>query len=419
VAVESTTPSRLDGGPAAREYGVLVTGQTNQTTRARFGVCVLFLICGAGLSTWAASVPAVQQKLDLTAGGLAVGVFGLAAGAVAAMVGASALLARIGSRRSVVLGATVLAASLPMVAFAPNLPVLVGALIVLGAGNSVLDVSMNAHAARVELAYGRPIFAGFHAFWSIGGLAGSGLAALMAWWQVPISVYFSSVGAVLFVLAMVMVHGFLLPGADQGQGSAAFALPSKALLALGFVAFCGFVAEGCVNDWSSFYLRNVNLSSVAFASLGYFAFSITMIGVRLIADRLVRRTGIVLFIRAATVLTVLGFALLVTVRVPAAGLVAFAVIGLGLSGMVPLAWSAAGKKQPEAPGRAIAAVAACGYVGFLTGPVIIGGLTSLLGLPFALGCIGAFTAVVYFLAPTMRAPSGSVTQREAGVRAAP
>jgi MFS family permease len=393
-----------------------VTDQTNQARRARFGVCVLFLVCGGGLSTWAASVPAVQQKLGLTAGDLAVGVFGLAVGAVAAMVCASALLAKLGSRRVVVIGATVLCVSLPMVAFAPNLPVLVIALVVLGAGNSVLDVSMNAHAARVEIAYDRPIFAGFHAFWSIGGLAGSGLAALMALWQVSITVYFSAAGAVLFVAAMVMVRGFLLTGADQGQGSAAFALPSKALLALGLVAFCGFVAEGSVNDWSAFYLRNVSLSSAAFASLGYFAFSITMIGVRLVAERLVRRTGTVAFIRVATVVTVLGFALLVTVRVPAAGLVAFAVIGLGVSGLVPLAWSAAGRKQPQAPGRAIAAVAACGYLGFLTGPVIIGGLTSLLGLPFALGCIGAFTAVIYFLAPTMRTPAGTPTQRETDVR---
>ena len=54
-----------------------------------------------------------------------------------------------------------------------------GALVVLGMGNSLLDVSMNAHAARVEEAYGRPIFAGFHAFWNIGGLLGSGAGALL------------------------------------------------------------------------------------------------------------------------------------------------------------------------------------------------------------------------------------------------
>jgi MFS family permease len=388
--------------------------------RARIGVSVSFVVCGTGLSTWAASVPAVQQKLGLTAGQLAVGVFGLAVGAVFALLCAGPLLTWISSRTGVVLGAAVMCAGLPLVAFAPNLSMLVGALVVLGIGNSLLDVSMNAHAARVESAYGRSIFAGFHAFWSIGGLVGSGIAAAMALWQVPITVYFTSVGVVLFVIAVLTARGFLFRGPDQGQrqddgdgGGAAFALPGKALLALGMIAFVGFVAEGSVNDWSAFYLRNIGRSSAAFASLGYFAFSITMIVVRLVADRMVRRTGMVRFIRAAAVTTVAGFALLVAVRAPAAGLVAFAVIGVGVSGIVPMAWSAASKKRPESPGQAIAAVAACGYVGFLTGPVIIGGLTEWLGLPFALGCVGVLSGIVWFLAPTMRAPSARRDQLSA------
>lgn len=376
--------------------------------RARFGVSVVFVICGAGLSTWAASVPAVAQKLGLTAGQLAVGVFGLAVGAVFALLCAGPLLTWISSRTGVVLGVIVMCAGLPLVAFAPTVPMLIGTLVVLGAGNSLVDVSMNAHAARVETAYGKSIFAGFHAFWSIGGLIGSGIAALAATWHVPVTVHFTAVAVVLFVLALAMARWLLFRGPDQGQDDgqgSAFALPSKALLALGVIAFVGFVAEGSVNDWSGFYLRNVTSASVALASLGYFAFSITMIVVRLVADRLVRRTGIVRFVRAAAITTVAGFALLVTVRVPGAGLVAFAVIGVGVSGIVPMAWSAASKKRPEAPGQAIAAVAACGYVGFLTGPVIIGALNAWLGLPFALACIGAFSGVVWFLAPTMRPPA--------------
>lgn len=383
--------------------------------RARFGVSIVFVVCGTGLSTWAASVPAVAQKLGLTAGQLAVGVFGLAVGAVFALLCAGPLLTRISSRTGVVLGTIVMCAGLPLVAFAPTVPVLIGTLVVLGAGNSLVDVSMNAHAARVETAYGKSIFAGFHAFWSIGGLIGSTIAALAAIWHVPVTVYFTAVAAVLFVLALAMARWLLFSGPDQGQSQGegrAFALPSKALLALGVIAFVGFVAEGSVNDWSGFYLRNITGASVALASLGYFAFSITMIVVRLVADRMVRRTGIVRFVRAAAIITVAGFALLVTVRVPGVGLVAFAVIGMGVSGIVPMAWSAASKKRPEAPGQAIAAVAACGYVGFLTGPVLIGALNEWLGLPFALACIGALSGAVWFLAPTTRTPRPTSTSTE-------
>ncbi|WP_233573748.1 MFS transporter [Amycolatopsis panacis] len=196
----------------------------------------------------------------------------------------------------------------------------------------------------------------------------------------PVETHFTLAGTVLLAFAIGAAFRFL-PGADRGQGEAAFALPGKALIPLGVIAFCGFVAEGTINDWSAVYLREVTSATAAVASLGYFAFSITMIAVRTVADRLVERIGVVRFIRIATALTVLGFLLVVAVPVPGVAVAGFAVAGLGVSAMVPLAWSAAGRKQPEAPGRAIAAVAACGYLGFLAGPALIGPLSGGIGLP--------------------------------------
>lgn len=372
-----------------------------ETQRARAAVSVVFAVCGAAFASWAARVPAVQAKLGLSAGELGIGLFGLAAGSVVALLAAGPLITKIGSRRGVLCGATVLCGGLPLVAFAPDAPLFVAALVVLGVGNSLLDVSMNAHAARVEEAYERPIFAGFHAFWNIGGLAGSGVGALMEVWRVPIEAHFSGAGVVLLVVAVLAASQFL-PGADRGQGEAAFALPSKALIPLGVIAFCGFLAEGTVNDWSAVYLRDVTTASAAVASLGYFAFSITMIAVRTVADRVVERAGVVLFMRVATAVAVAGFLLVVAVPVPAVAVIGFAVVGLGVSGMVPLAWSAAGRKQPDAPGRAIAAVAACGYLGFLAGPVLVSGLSGGIGLHWTLAAVGALVVTVGFLAPTMR-----------------
>ncbi|MBB4687755.1 MFS transporter [Amycolatopsis jiangsuensis] len=364
-------------------------------------VSVVFAVCGAAFASWAARVPAAQAKLGLSAGQLAVGLFGLAAGSVVALLAAGPLLTKIGSRRGVFCGATVLCAGLPLAAFAPDLPLFVAALAVLGIGNSLLDVSMNAHAARVEEAYGRPIFAGFHAFWNVGGLVGSGAAALLESWHVALETHFTVAGAVLLCLAAGAGSRFL-PGADRGQDGPAFALPGKALIPLGVIAFCGFIAEGTINDWSAVYLREVTSATAAVASLGYFFFSITMIVVRTVADRLVERIGVVPFMRTATALTVLGFLLVVAIPVPAVAVAGFAVTGLGVSGMVPLAWSAAGRKQADAPARAIAAVAACGYFGFLAGPVLIGPLTSGIGLHWTFAVIGGLLVTVHFLAPSMR-----------------
>lgn len=370
--------------------------------RARVGVSIVFGVCGAAFATWAARVPAAQARLGLDAGQLAVGLFALAVGSVIALLAAGPLITTIGSRAGVLTGATVLCAGLPLVAFAPTMALFVAALFVLGVGNSVLDVSMNAHAARVEQGYGRPIFAGFHAFWNVGGVAGSGAGALLAAWQIPITVHFPLAAAALLAAAVAATPTCFLTGPDHGQGGAAFALPGRALVPLGVIAFCGFVAEGTVNDWSAVYLTEVTAAPAAFASLGYFAFSITMIAVRLVADRVAARIGAVRATRIAAVVTVAGFTLVTAVPVPIVGLVGFAVIGLGVSAVMPLAWSSAGQKEPGAPARAIAAVATCGYLGFLVGPVLIGALASVVGLQWAVGCAGVLVCLVFALAPALR-----------------
>lgn len=364
----------------------------------------MFGMCGAAFATWAARVPAAAQRLHLVPGQLALALFGLAVGSVIALVGAGPLITRIGSRAGAAVGAGVLCLGLPLISLAGDLALLVGALFVLGVGNSLLDVSMNAHAARVEHEYGRPIFAGFHAFWNIGGLAGSGLGAVLAGRNVPIGTHFAWVGGALLVIAWVAIGRLFLRGPDRGQGDAAFALPSRALIPLGVIAFCGFVAEGTVNDWSAVYLTNVTAAAPAVASLGYFAFSITMIAVRLVADRLAARFTVTRFVRVAALVAAAGFAVALLVATPAVGVFGFGVVGLGVSAIVPLAWSAAGRVQPGSPGRAIAAVATCGYLGFLVGPMLIGGLAGAFGLRLALIAAVLVTLPVYYLAPRMRVP---------------
>lgn len=364
----------------------------------------MFAVCGAAFATWLARVPAVQARAGIDTGELAIGLFGLAAGSVVALLCAGALITRIGSRAGVLVGAAVLCGGLPLVALAPNLMMFVPALVVLGVGNSFLDVSMNAHAARVEAGYGRSIFAGFHAFWNIGGLVGSGVDALMETWHVPVALHFSGAGAVLLTIgAWAALRGFLR-GPDRGQGETAFALPSAALIPLGVIAFCGFVAEGAVNSWSAVYLADVTGAVPAVASLGYFGFSVTMIAVRLFADRLVGRVGAVAFIQAVTGIAVAGFALVFAATVPLVAVLGFAVVGFGVAGIVPVAWSVASRKQPESPGRAVAAVAACGYAGFLVEPALVGGLAGAIGLHWALTSAAVLTACILFVAPATRIP---------------
>jgi len=68
-------------------------------------------------------------------------------------------------------------------------------------------------------------------------------------------------------------------------------------------------------------------------------------------------------------------------------LLGFGLVGAGFSVVFPLTLSAAGRTSKQAAGTAIAAVATCGYVGFLVGPPVIGFMADALSLRVALGFV--------------------------------
>src|SRR5215210_2263977 len=132
----------------------------------RLAVLGVFFANGVVIGTWVVRIPAIKQRLDLGEGLLGLALLRVAVGALAAMPLAGALISRFGSRRVVGTTTLLLVLSLVLPALAPNLFLLVPSLMLLGASNGGLDVSMNAQAVAVERGYGRPVMSSFHAAWS-------------------------------------------------------------------------------------------------------------------------------------------------------------------------------------------------------------------------------------------------------------
>ena len=154
---------------------------------------------------------------------------------------------------------------------------------------------------------------------------------------------------------------------------------------LGALSFCSLLGEGAVENWSAVYLRDDLGVAAGLAAAGLVAFSITMACGRLSGDRLAARFGAVRLMRASGFLAAAGLGAGLLSRNPAAAVAGFALFGAGLSCTFPLLVSAAGNANPGRPGSMIARMAGSGYAGGLTGPVVIGGVASLSGLPLALG----------------------------------
>lgn len=378
------------------------------TGLARWAVTAVFLLNGLVFGNWVPRIPAIQERLGLGEGALGVALLAVAVGALIAMPISGWAVARVGSRPVITLALLALCGALVLPALATGLPMLMAGLLVYGATTGGLDVAMNAQGVVVERRYGRPILSSFHAAFSLGGLFGAGIAGLMAERGVAPLPHFVAISVPSAIVAWFVTRRLLPARVDAGRGGAgpAFALPPRALLVMGVVAFCGLLAEGAIGDWSAVYLDNSLGAGPGLAAAGFAAFSLTMVIGRVLGDRIAAAWGPVALTRRGGILVAGALGLALVVGHPLAAVVGFAGAGAGLATVVPVVFSAAGRSPALPPGPAIAAVSTMGYAGFLVGPPAIGWIAEVTSLPLALGAVVAMGGLMALLA-------GSVEPRAA------
>lgn len=362
---------------------------------------------GLLFGSWVPRIPDVSMDLALTPGTLGFALLAPAAGSLLSMPLAGAASSRYGSAAATRVSLALFCGTPFLIGLAPNLGLLWLALFAWGLGFGALDVSMNAQGVTIEQALDRPALSALHAAFSFGGLLGAVLGSVGAAVAVPVSIQLAVTGAVLLAVVLPLTRRLLPDPSTGGPPGPLFAWPSGRLLILGAAAFAALVCEGAAADWSTLYLRVDLGSSPGLAGAGFVAFSVTMTIGRLMGDRLTGRWGRPRTLETLGVLGCLGLGAGLLVATPVAAVAGFALLGLGLSCMVPILFSAAGD-GPGPSGPSIAAVSTCGYVGFIAGPALIGGLAELSSLPTALWALPVLTAVAAVLGrrSTSAVPAG-------------
>ena len=365
----------------------------------RAAVATVFVMLGLAGGSWAARIPAIKDALHLSPGILGLALLGPALGSVLAMPAAGAALATVPPRRIVQLGLLALGGLLPVTTLASSPWQLFAVLAGWGAGLGVVDVGINTEAAAVQDRLGRSVMSGFHAAYSVGGLAGAGLGGIAAASGVAARTDFLIAGAVVLVAGGASAQAFTsrpVHHAAEQPRPCRWPQWSWALACLAAMAFGSFLAEGAANDWSAVYLHTSLGAPVGLAAVGYTVFSATMAGGRLAGDRLADRIGPARLVRLSAGVAAGSFGAALLIGRVWAGMAGFAVLGAGLSVVVPLVFSAAAGRGR--PGPNLALVTSSGYLGTLVGPAIIGGLAEVVGLPAALGVVVVLSGLTAILA---------------------
>jgi len=167
-----------------------------------------------------------------------------------------------------------------------------------------------------------------------------------------------------------------------------------AVMVLGGIVFADMLCEGAAADWAAVYLHNSLHTVAPVAALAFAAYALAMLVIRLSGNRLFTRFAPNRLLPLLAAIAALGITIGLVIDDPVSVVVAFALLGAGVGGVVPMILSAAGSIGNVDTGKAVAAVAGCGWAGYVVGPVVIGAIASTTTLRTALFIIPALMAIV-------------------------
>lgn len=353
-------------------------GRPDMLRLALFAQFALFgLILGAQGVIWEAVMRRLRMSEDI---------FGTAL-LVTPLIGFGVLMSgkytgRFSDRSRTLAGLFAIAAALLALTEATGLGMLIISRTLAGLGYGLLEGAATGAAMGWERSTGgrllSPLYAGLSIAMVLGALAAG--VILDAGWEY---------GAILLPLALITlllagVTGSLTyPAHSAGTagGTQQVALPSGAKSGLRLLLWLCLLAtagEALAGSWSVIHLHGLGTDALV-AGATFALFNIAMVIGRLGNNALVAWLSPRVAMRCAALGVVIAAAALTQGTIVAA-VAGFAVLGLAVAGVVPLALSITAERSPEHAAGGHHAILAVTFLSFIVAPPVAGWLTNLLAL---------------------------------------
>jgi MFS family permease len=369
---------------------------------SRIAISSYFYMLGFIFSSWASRIPQVKDKFQLNEAELGAVLFMLPLGALAALPFSGWLVHKLSSKWMSIVTALVYTVLLYLIATATTIFSLSVVLFGFGLMGNFGNISMNTQGISIQHQINKPILSSLHAMWSIGAFSAAAVSGWTMRMGYSTSIHFLIVS--LMAAFIIIVGSFhLIP--DEGLGdetSKVFVLPNRKLVLLGIICFCVAMSEGAMADWSSLYYRQIIHQLNTISTTGYTAFAMCMAAGRLAGDRLVQSFKHATVLKANGILILTGMTLSLSFDYPMTVMIGFALVGFGVSSVIPIVYMLAAKSKDMAPSAALAAVSSVGFTGFLVGPPLIGFIAHEIGLRMALIIVALLGAMIFLLSKKVK-----------------
>ncbi|MFJ6751739.1 MFS transporter [Streptomyces sp. NPDC091266] len=385
--------------------------------RHRIALTAFFAMDGFLFAGWVVRIPAIKAQTGADAGALGLALLGVSAGAVAFMMLTGRLCRRFGTPAVTLVSALALSLGIMLPPLTHSALALGLVLLVFGAAYGSLNVAMNSAAVDLIAVLRRPVMPGFHAAFSLGGMLGAGLGTLIAGSLSPTAhlLLLAAIGLLVAGVAGRSLRAHPLPalpeplptaeprttpeGSGAPHGGRRRGRPDPLVLGFGLLALCTAYGEGAMADWGALHLSQDLDAGPGTAAAGYAVFALAMTVGRLSGTAVVQRFGPARALIAGGSTATAGLLLGALAPTTWAACLGFAVAGLGLANIFPIAIARAGE---SAGPDGVAAASTIGYGGMLLGPPAIGFLAQEFTLPTALTTLALLSAVAVLLAYATR-----------------
>ena len=360
----------------------------NYLSQRRVALGALFFFMGICFASWAARIPEIQSKFQLSEGQLGTLLLCLPIGSMVGLPIAGWSVHHYGSRIVILICSFAYALTLPLIGLAPNLWVIVPVLMIFGMLGNIMNISLNTQALGFEDQLGKSILASFHGVWSMAGFTGAGLGAGMILLQFSPAAHYGVV-ALLSLVIILISQKYVLNDKRKEDGSGGLVLkkPDPLLLRVGVISFLGMMAEGCMFDWSGVYFKKIVEAEPELVSLGYVCFMGAMAFGRFVTDKAINRYGKIPVLQVSGILIFLGLLLAVLFPSLYTAALGFLMVGFGVASIVPVAYGIAGRSKLYSPSVALAMVSTLSFFGFLVGPPLIGFIAEAFNLKISFALI--------------------------------
>lgn len=369
----------------------------------RFAVAAFFFCQGICFASWASRIPDIKMSLHLTDGALGSILLALPAGQLTAMPFSGRLVTRFGSRKILRVCLIFYAICLTNIGLASAPWQLALALYFFGVCGNMCNISVNTQAIGAERLYARPIMTSFHGAWSVAGFTGAAIGLLMAAQHVKPYMHFWIIAVFVF-LVILLAEKYLQRGRSAAvEKKPFFSRPDAVLMQLGIIGFCSMASEGAMFDWSGVYFQQVVHVPKSLTVLGYVSFMVMMATGRFLGDKLIEKHGRKKMLQVSGLLISTGLFISVLFPYLVTATLGFLIVGFGVSSIVPMVYSSAGRVSKIPPGMALAAVSSISFLGFLMGPPLIGYIAQISSLRYSFAVIGLLGFAISLLVSKLKA----------------